>query len=255
VAITQRTAAVAQGPDATQTSITAPTVSGVADGDLVLLVFGFSNGVDPGNPSGWLTPPGLATTQLPTGTGVWIMPLYQIVSGGSVSWPTLSGLTAGRVSCIAQAFVGVDGTTPWDVNGVMSTSTTASASFGETGITPVTDNSMLISSYVGNWSTGTFTSPPSGMTIQANHTSGQGRSNALADKILTPAGASGTQTWVASASGVSVAGFVAALRPAITIQQVRPDADNAAGGWTTTPLWSKVDEASAGGDVITATSA
>ena len=38
-------------------------------------------------------------------------------------------------------------------------------------------------------------------------------------------------------------------------QSVRPDADNAAGTWTTTPLWSKVDEAAAGGDVITATSA
>ena len=38
-------------------------------------------------------------------------------------------------------------------------------------------------------------------------------------------------------------------------QQIRPDADNATGGWTTAPLSSKVDEASAGGDVITATSA
>jgi hypothetical protein len=255
MAITQRTAVVAQGPDATQTSITAPTVASVADGDLILLVFGFSNGVAPSNPSGWLTPPGLATTQLPTGTGVWFMPLYQIASGGSVSWPTLSGLSAGRVSCIAQAFVGVDNTTPFDVNGVITTNTTASASFDETGLTPVTDNCMLVSSYVGNWSTGTFTSPPSGMTIQANHTSGQGRANALADKLLGTAAATGLQNWVASVSGVSVGGFVAALRPAISIQQIRPDADNAAGGWTTTPLWSKVDEASAGGDVITATSA
>jgi hypothetical protein len=36
-------------------------------------------------------------------------------------------------------------------------------------------------------------------------------------------------------------------------QQIRPDADNAAGGWATTPLWSKVDEVTAGGDVISAT--
>ena len=38
-------------------------------------------------------------------------------------------------------------------------------------------------------------------------------------------------------------------------QQIRPDADTVTTGWTTTPLWSKVDEAVAGGDVITATAA
>lgn len=36
-----------------------------------------------------------------------------------------------------------------------------------------------------------------------------------------------------------------------TSQQLRPDADLAVAGWTTAPLWSKVDEAVAGGDVIT----
>ena len=36
-------------------------------------------------------------------------------------------------------------------------------------------------------------------------------------------------------------------------QQFRPDADVTTTGWTTTPLWSKVDEATADGTVITAT--
>lgn len=36
-------------------------------------------------------------------------------------------------------------------------------------------------------------------------------------------------------------------------QRIRPDADNLDGGWTTAPLWSKVDEETAQGDVITAT--
>ena len=39
----------------------------------------------------------------------------------------------------------------------------------------------------------------------------------------------------------------------IPMVSVRPDADTTTTGWTTTPLWSKVDEASAGGDVISAT--
>lgn len=34
-------------------------------------------------------------------------------------------------------------------------------------------------------------------------------------------------------------------------QSVRPDGDNAEGGWGSPPLWSKVDEEVAGGDVIT----
>lgn len=50
--------------------------------------------------------------------------------------------------------------------------------------------------------------------------------------------ASGAATWIG---------------PSVLNQSLRPDADNAAGGWTTTPLWSKVDEATPGGDVITAT--
>lgn len=41
----------------------------------------------------------------------------------------------------------------------------------------------------------------------------------------------------------------------LTMQNVYPDADTAAGSWTTTPLWSKVDEVSAGGDVITSDAA
>ena len=37
-------------------------------------------------------------------------------------------------------------------------------------------------------------------------------------------------------------------------QRLYPDGDIAATGWSTAPLWSKVDEAAAGGDVITAVS-
>lgn len=36
-------------------------------------------------------------------------------------------------------------------------------------------------------------------------------------------------------------------------QQLRPDADTDADSWITAPLWSKIDEASAGGDVISGT--
>lgn len=40
--------------------------------------------------------------------------------------------------------------------------------------------------------------------------------------------------------------------PGAAPQVIEPDADNAAGGWTTTPLFSKVNESSPDGTVITA---
>lgn len=64
----------------------------------------------------------------------------------------------------------------------------------------------------------------------------------------------GTMSWTWTTSGPNTH-FAAAVIPSggAAPQQLRPDADTDADSWTTAPLWSKVDEASAGGDVITAT--
>jgi len=54
----------------------------------------------------------------------------------------------------------------------------------------------------------------------------------------------GSQTATAEQTGTSDYNIHAAVfNTGAVLQQIRPDADNAAGSWTTTPLWSKIDEA------------
>jgi hypothetical protein len=60
-------------------------------------------------------------------------------------------------------------------------------------------------------------------------------------------------TWYFDDLGVATADWLGPTAGGSPPQTLRPDADTADGGWTTTPLWSKVDEASADGTVITAT--
>lgn len=69
----------------------------------------------------------------------------------------------------------------------------------------------------------------------------------------TQAGASGgvmSWTWTTSCDFSHVA---TALISSFVSQAIRPDADVTTTGWTTTPLWSKIEEESADGTVITAT--
>jgi len=62
----------------------------------------------------------------------------------------------------------------------------------------------------------------------------------------------GVMSWSWTTSGPNSHVAVAAI-PAPTGQQLRPDADITTTGWSSTPLWSKIDEDPAGGDVITGT--
>lgn len=60
--------------------------------------------------------------------------------------------------------------------------------------------------------------------------------------------------WTVSAANVQqMNALVVALSPAAATQQLRPDADTTTTGWTSTPLFSKINESSADGTVITAT--
>jgi hypothetical protein len=102
--------------------------------------------------------------------------------------------------------------------------------------------------------------PVAGFTTLANPQDGtRARSAAFGYQIMSggsgatvSAGAFGNTASSLTPPTASIATFkVAATGP--PPQTLRPDADTDADSWTTTPLWSKVDEASAGGDVITAT--
>jgi hypothetical protein len=63
-----------------------------------------------------------------------------------------------------------------------------------------------------------------------------------------------SRTGTTLAAGVAPAGWLDSAAPPVTLQQIRPDADVTTTGWTTAPLYSKVDEAVADdGDFITST--
>lgn len=67
----------------------------------------------------------------------------------------------------------------------------------------------------------------------------------------TPASGSETVSQTATLDDCAMIGI--AVAQAIALTTVRPDADVTTTGWSTAPLWSKIEEASADGTVITAT--
>jgi hypothetical protein len=91
---------------------------------------------------------------------------------------------------------------------------------------------------------------PDGSTYAVGGWAYLAATDALAKQLTwTHAGTDGVQNTAKSLTAY------AAGPPPPPPQALRPDADLAATGWSTAPLWSKVDEASAGGDVISAVSA
>jgi len=216
MAITERTATVAESASATTITGTIPA-SSVA-GDVLVAVFGLSCTV------AQLTEPAAAWTQLITpnefNAGIETFAAYYKVAVGSDAGPTCtSSGAAGRITCLMQAYIGVDNVTPIDVAAVVTTNASTNA-LACTGVTTVTDGAMVISGITGDWSTGTWTAPTStlALTLQKAHTSGTGRATALADGIKSPLGATGTETWSDTAAVLHEAGFVGALRPSVAAQ-------------------------------------
>jgi hypothetical protein len=61
--------------------------------------------------------------------------------------------------------------------------------------------------------------------------------------------------WEGGGAGASPSPRLTITYTAVTTTTVRPDADTTTTGWTATPLWSKIEESSADGTVVTATAA
>jgi hypothetical protein len=58
---------------------------------------------------------------------------------------------------------------------------------------------------------------------------------------------------IANGTSVAHAGAGAIFSPAPTLTTARPDADTTTTGWTSTPLWNKIEESSPDGTIVTAT--
>lgn len=154
-------------------------------------------------------------------------------TGGAIQVAEFSGVASG----------------PFDVSQKASIAFDTAFSSGATATTAQADELVFGGNYANN--SGVAFAPGSGFTEiddAAFFTSWDAQTQY---KVVS---ATGAQTSTATASA-AVAGLaaVATFKGATAPQTLRPDADTVTTGWATAPLFSKVNEASADGTVITAT--
>jgi hypothetical protein len=108
----------------------------------------------------------------------------------------------------------------------------------------------------GSFRNGLNTNTPSGSAVELHDFQLAAESWAQCTEylILSATGSvSLAGTWTAAAGIPDVVSAFVAYKAAAATQQIRPDADIVTTGWSTAPLFSKVNESSPGGTVITAT--
>lgn len=197
----------------TTTTVTKPT--GTADGDLILLgvLTGASGEApDPTPPGGFTLLTNFPSEATDGGFNLEMRIYRKIASSEGASWDFTHS------SCSTQGFAltyrNVDSTTPIDVNPSVNQGTGSTAT--ATGITPATDNAMIV--YVAHdWgNAATSLTAPTGTTPTFTE-----RLDVLlvyaADGLLTPAGATGDKTQTnhnTPASSDAWGAALIALRPA-----------------------------------------
>lgn len=209
--IQRRGAAVVTESATGGTSFIATMPTGLVDGDVIWADITVAAPSSITHPSGWTQ---AAATGAAGGVIKWAA--YHVVTSaaGEPSTYTWIGLTAGRITVIAQNYLGVDNTTPIDV-----TASTATASTGPTlaaaSITTVTDGAMLVSGGGQDSSVSpTLVTPPSSMPLVGRWTLAVGKAGASADEPDSTAGPTGARTWLFDSSALGHVVYLAALRPA-----------------------------------------
>lgn len=213
MAIAERSAAVTES-GSTQ-GLTATMPAGVQDFDvLVAWVVGDDDATHFTGPgAGWTevsspNPYNFGNTQM---TAAYICVVDDAGAIPAFSFSTTHA--AGRWTIIVVAFSGVDNAFPIDAPR-RQTEGLGLNSIQLNEVATTTDEAMLISGVGSGYSTDGWIGP-SGMTVDATHTSGVGRGAAFAHELQPTAGASGTRTWTRdTATDTGFQGIMAALRPA-----------------------------------------
>jgi hypothetical protein len=170
-----------------------------------------TGGGTPTTPAGWTLIAGSQQAAADSSYGYWKVATG--TEGGTNFVATIA--TAGRATATITRYSGVDTSNPIDVAAVTAQQA-ASSSLTLPSFNTVTDKAFLISGISVNAAVGlTFTQPP-GWTTPVTST-GTGKGSAYSDGvIITPAGATGTQTWNWSSSS-NIDGWMAALRPQVSV--------------------------------------
>jgi hypothetical protein len=159
-------------------------------------------------------------------------------------------------SCVYIAgYTGRDTSAPINASNAADTGVTpVAASYTTPSITPSVDSCDIVCFWMLDASSTGRTWGPDGTLTTRETTTGDASALQFcaADEVqATAAAISRTSTF--SGTDQEMAAVIIALAPSVSTppQTLRPDADLATTGWSTAPLWSKIDESTAGGDTIT----
>jgi len=238
-------------------TITAPT--GVAVGDLLIAWHGIPNPAVTFTRSGWTA---LASSpSSDSGADTESRCIWKIADSGDAAAGdfqfTLGSSATGIILLIRVT--GAADTAPI-TNDAANSEDSATSTHTTSAITPDENDSLLLA-YVNcdnsvtgeQWTVDTG----AGWAQEADYSETTTNTCCLASKVLaTPASTSHAFTFTGSDFSAM---FILAIKPAVsvTLVEIKPADDITTTGWTSTPLWSKVDEDSDSPDatVISATSA
>jgi hypothetical protein len=212
--ISFRNAATATNNAATSLTINKPT--GTTAGDVLILIIA----LDAQNQTGFTVGAGNDWTQIRhsnNGTGVTVDSYYKIAGNSEPSNYSVSWAGSTRAAGSISAYSGVDLMTPIEVIG--TTSTANGNSITVSGITTLTNNSVVVGVFGGSDTSGVAFSTPTGMTSRTSLNTTTGTSDVTAatfDQTIATAGATGTRAST-TGGGIPKAGHLFAMRPAIDV--------------------------------------
>ena len=231
-------------------TVTKPT--GCANGDVVWIFAGTSDSPVP------FSSPDLtqlyAVDETGTDSALWVA--RRVIAGDGATW-TVTSTNTKVYAYVCVALRGVDNTTPEGATVCASAASSASQVCGP--ITVTNAGAWILAAAECDTATPgpVYTGPGGAFVLDVTIAEGTAFNGiGVGHEDLAGATGSTSRTLTSSIADVYVSALLE-INPAATgtPQKVRPDADTAVGTWATAPLWSKVDEASAGGDVITDTAA
>jgi len=203
--------------DATGTTNTLPIPFSAPAGpnDQILVVASSQNNVALATPSGYSV---VGTYVCGSGSGANLTVLFQRKATGGESGVTLSytpnsGTVTSWKAANAIIYRGVDPFTPIDVKSVSSCNLNAVTTVTAPSLTTTRANDRLVmlSTAVGNVTTGTWT-PPSGMTDQVPNGGHLTSGADIADQALGAPGSTGSRTATYSSNAILI-GLLVALQP------------------------------------------
>lgn len=181
--------------------------------------------------------------------GIW----SALVTGSGSCTMQIGTFPAGSFSAIALMEVSTD--VGWDSGRLeASSSNDGSSTTPDSGNATSAGGALFVGGQVANFGTNSAITPDGAFSTCFESENGTAHQPGSAIYRVVSSGTTDSASWTNAANdqwGAIVAAFKE-LTPA-TGQTLRPDADTTTTGWTTTPLWSKIEETSADGTVITAT--